>query len=653
MEETKENSILIVDDDVPNIMALTDILSRDYTIFAAKDGRRAIKAAEERLPDLILLDVLMPDMDGYTVIAELKKSKKTQNIPVIFITGLGSSEDEKRGLALGATDYISKPFSPEIVRLRVKNQLTIINQMRTLDKRLKQQTLMTSVSQSFLADARIDSLFTNTLCMIGEFMEVAQIFLYILKENSNILVCQNEWLNPALNLDTHIGSEMMLKGTMLSIDNNIIITPIHIKGKVEAVIYFSKEESSRNWNESDINLAILVANIFSGVFERDLMERIIMSQELAERSSRAKSEFLSRISHEMRTPMNAIIGMTHLAQNTDEHEKLMEYLGKAGSASNHLLRLIDDVLDMYDIGENKFNLASGEFCFSDMIRVSLDSVRIDIIEKRQTLLTNIEPSIPEILVGDGKRLGQVIGNLLSNACKFTQEQGSICLNALVFGIDDDTAVIQIEVADNGIGISKEQQENLFTPFEQADGGINRKFEGVGLGLSISRHIVEMMDGQIWVESEPGKGSKFVVRVKLRIQASGTKENGSVSFSGKTILLVDDNEINREIIIAILEDTKIQIECAVSGRNALEIFSSAPDRFDMILMDINMPEMDGVEATRRIRTLESKNSAAVPIIAMTANVLSGEVEKYLSAGMNDHVGKPVDFDNLLRVLKKYL
>ena len=683
MNEGKKNSILVVDDSSSNIVMLTNILNQEYTVYAALDGQSAIKAAETRLPDVILLDILMPGMDGYAVIAALKSAERTASIPVIFITGLSSSENEKKGLALGAADYISKPFIPEIVRLRVQNQITIVNQMHELDKQLQQQILMTSISQSFLSSADTDSLFTDTLRKVGEFMDIAQVLLYTWEEDKSLLICRNEWLNPKLNLKACIGRELTLTNPVVAIANdlraegkdyclhsndpvvkkanvpgrtdfaNFIITPIFMKEKMCALIDFSREDDGQAWHESEISFASLLASIFSGVFEREAMERIIIAQELAEQSSRNKSEFLSRMSHEMRTPMNAIVGMTNLALGAHDLGKKDGYLEKAGDASRHLLQLIDDVLDIYDIEGDKFDLTAAEFIFADVVRESCRTITATLTEKQQTFAANIDPSIPETVIGDGKRLVRVVKNLLSNACKFTPQQGSIQFKAFSLGVENDILTAQMEVIDNGIGISKEQMETLFVPFHQADGGIDRKFGGAGLGLSISKHIVERMNGKIWVESELGKGTKFSFTVKLPIKVPEAEADGSLSFAGKTALLADDVEMNREIVMAMLEDTLIQIECAVNGREALEIFSAQPEKFDVIIMDINMPEMDGLEATRRIRALTAPEGERVPIIAMTANVLADEVEKYLAAGMNGHIGKPVDFEKLLQMLAKHL
>ena len=523
MEEKKKNSVLVIDDENSNIMAVTHILSPDYTVYAAKNGQSGITAAEKYLPDVILLDIIMPEMDGYDAITALKKSDKTQNIPVIFITGLNDPGDEEKGLTLGAVDYISKPFSPAIVKLRVQNQIKIINQTQ-----------------------------------------------------------------------------------------------------------------------------------------------LIIAKEIAEKSSRAKGEFLSRMSHEMRTPMNAIMGMTALLKDIVETEKCGDMIEIINNASADLLKIIDDILDMYDIEDKKLRLSISEFSFPDLIHEILDKINPGITVKKQSLTTDIDASIPDMLTGDKKRLGQVILNLLSNAGKFTPEQGSIQIKAFVRDKKEKDLTMQVEVIDNGVGISREQHEKLFIPFEQVDGGINRQFGGTGLGLPISKHIIELMGGEIKVESEPGKGSKFMFTFKTQLKTSEKKDNSPVSLVGKTALLVEDVEINREIVIAMLENTGLQIECAENGREALDLFTSNPGKYDVILMDINMPEMDGLEATRRIRALEAEfcsdskvrencaeRQGEVPIIAITANVLMSEVETYMAAGMTSHVGKPVDLDKLLNALSEHV
>jgi len=510
MSDPAKNTILIVDDDKFNLMYLNNLLGQEFTLFMARDGKEAIEKASKYTPDLILLDIIMPGMDGYQVLSILKKSEKTQKIPVIFITGLSSNEDEKKGLALGAEDYISKPFNDTIVLLRIRNQLKIINNMR-----------------------------------------------------------------------------------------------------------------------------------------------LIIEKELAEKTSRAKSEFLSRMSHEIRTPLNAIIGMTNLARNSDDSEKRNNYLEKSAVASGELLRLIEDVLNISDLRDGEFNINNNEFQFDNMLQSVLEKTSTMTKRKNQTFLTSIDPSLPKIIIGDDRRLAQVIDKLLSNARKFTPDNGEIRLNAFVVNTENDQLTIQIDVTDNGIGIPKDKQDIIFLAFEQADGGIDRKYDGAGLGLHISKTIIEKMGGKIWVESELGKGSKFSFTFPARMKLLDTKTAASASLSGMTMLLVDDIEINREIVMAILEETQIQFVCAANGSEAVEIFKSNPAKFNIILMDINMPEMDGTEATRQIRALGTKEGTRVPIIALTANTSSENVKNYLAAGMTDHIGKPAVFDEIIRKINLYI
>jgi CheY-like chemotaxis protein len=272
--------------------------------------------------------------------------------------------------------------------------------------------------------------------------------------------------------------------------------------------------------------------------------------------------------------------------------------------------------------------------------------------------------VPQSFIGDDQRLAQVITNLLSNAVKFTPERGTISLDVSLSGEKNGICELRVVVADNGIGISYEQQKRLFSAFEQADSGISRAFGGTGLGLSISKHIVELMDGGIWVESEPGKGSRFIFTVKMKrdekeaaSQSHGdnngeTIEEGNI-FSGKTLLLAEDVDINRKILISLLEGTGLVIDCAENGREAVDMIAAEPDKYDLVFMDMQMPEMDGLEATRRIRGLDIPNAKTLPIVAMTANVFHDDVEKSLEAGMNGHIGKPLNFEEVLGTLRIFL
>jgi signal transduction histidine kinase/DNA-binding response OmpR family regulator len=533
--------------------------------------------------------------------------------------------------------------------------------------------------------------------------------------------------------------------------------------------------------------------IFAGILMIILI-RIDAARKKSDLENKHKSAFLANMSHEIRTPMNAIIGMTTIGKSASDSVRKDYCFTKIEDASNHLLGVINDVLDMSKIEANKFELVPEEFDLEKMLRRVVNVVNFRIEEKHQKFTVHIDRSIPRTVIGDDQRIAQVITNLMINAVKFTPEHGSISLAVRLLGKGNDLCTLQVSISDTGIGISPEQQRKLFNAFEQAESSTTRKYGGTGLGLAISKSIVEMMGGTIWIQSEPEKGSVFSFTIQVQrsteekhtllsddinldnirimtvdddpdiltyfleiaqgfgimcdVAISGEKalqlidQNGGYHiyfidwkmpvmdgielarkikarvsensivimisaaewsavadeakkagvdkflskplfpstiaevinecigvdkrqmersqaadiagiFSGRRILLVEDVEINREIVLTLLEPTKLDIDCAENGVEAVRMFTEAPDKYDMIFMDIQMPEMDGYDATRRIRALDVPSAKSVPIIAMTANVFKEDIEKCLETGMNSHVGKPVDFEEVLNSLRSYL
>ena len=381
----------------------------------------------------------------------------------------------------------------------------------------------------------------------------------------------------------------------------------------------------------------------------------------AESAAKAKSRFLANMSHEIRTPLNAIVGMTSIGKAAADKERMIYCFNKVEAASKHLLGVVNDILDVSKIESGKFEMSYIDFSFERMLQKAVDVVSCRADDKNQQLTVSTDRRIPKYLIGDDQRLTQIIANLLSNAIKFTPADGLINLSTELLSIEGSNYIIQISISDTGIGISKEQQSKLFKAFQQAESNTTRKFGGTGLGLAISKNIVKMMGGNIWVESDEGKGATFfftfksepaVIKTK-HIEIEEAHENHIGRFDGRRILLAEDIEINREIVTALLKPTGLIIECAENGKEAVRMFCETPGRYDMIFMDVQMPEMDGLEATRRIRSSGIQEAGSIPIIAMTANVYREDVEKCLGAGMNDHIGKPLDIDEVIKFLHIYL
>jgi len=415
-----------------------------------------------------------------------------------------------------------------------------------------------------------------------------------------------------------------------------------------------------------ITLLAVLGFVLSCILSYILL-RLAADKIRSEEESKSKSSFLAMMSHEMRTPMNAIMGMTQIAKSTGSVERKDYALQKIEDASNHLLGVINNVLDMSKIEADKLELNPVKFDFGEMIEKVIDIINFRIAEKSQKLTVEIDENIPRMLNCDDQRLAQVITNLLSNAVKFTPESGEITLRAKLSEPENGLCVIRFEVTDTGVGISEEQQAGLFMPFQQAQSNTSRIYGGTGLGLAISKRIVELMEGSISVSSALGEGATFTFTVRAEKLTDVTISDLNVSpgkesseepvqtdeYPGYAVLLAEDIEINREIVMSLLEPTLLKIDCAENGAEAIRMFKEAPEAYSIIFMDVQMPVMDGFEATRVIRSLPLPTAKTIPIIAMTANVFKEDIDNCLKAGMNGHIGKPVVFDAVLQILRQYI
>jgi len=518
MNNTGKHSVLIVDDEKLNLDVLVRILSPEYTIYVSKSGASAVEMAHHHMPDIILLDILMPDMDGYEVLGVLKKSEKTRNIPVIFITGLGSIEDEEKGLDLDAADYIHKPFSAKIVRARVRNQIKIISQIRA-------------------------------------------------------------------------------------------------------------EEQSK---------------------------------------------FFAKMSHEMRTPLNAVIGLSDMTLETGGlSDEAMENVEKISNAGASLLGLVNDILDISKIEAGKFELLPVEYDIAEMIYDAITQSIVRKGEKPIDFVLNIDESIPKRLFGDDMRIKQIFKNLLSNAFKYTKE-GTVELNIKAIQ-KGETIWLITAVKDTGIGIKADNLGGLFADYSQMDLSTNRTIGGTGLGLSITKMMVDLMGGSISVESEYGKGSVFTAELPQKIittekigpdvvkklkhfryQPKRKSRLMRISLPYARVLIVDDVITNLDVAKGIMKPYKMIIDCVTSGQQAIDAVREEKVKYNAIFMDHMMPVIDGIEATRIIREeIGTEYAKTVPIIAFTANVLVGNEEMFLNKGFQAFISKPINIVRLDAIIRQYI
>jgi two-component system CheB/CheR fusion protein len=652
-------NVLVVDDSDLSLELLSEILTREgFKAHPVKSGILALESVRRNTPDLILLDIMMPGMDGYEVCRLLKEDDRTRNVPVIFISTLEASAERVKGFAVGGVDFISKPFQAEEVLARVRTHLALRKTQIRLEKQkaqLEQEILERKNSDNALqeSEARLQAILDNAPAVIyvkdtqGRYTLINRKFeeLFHLRREHFIGKTNHDvFSRKVAETLTRNDRAVLESGRALQVEEQVG----HEYGPLS---FISVKFPLRNVEGE----TYAVCGISSDITKRKHGELALQqAKEAAEAANRAKSVFLASMSHELRTPLNVILGFSQLMQRDSSMSvRAKKHLETINRSGEHLLALINEVLEVSKIEAGRLALNNAAFDLYGLLEGIEAMFRMRAEQKRLRFSVEIPEGLPRYLAGDEGKLRQVLINLLGNAIKFTGE-GSITLRVSVRR--GTSATLFFEVEDTGAGIASKEMKKLFQPFEQTLSGHGKG--GTGLGLKISREYARLMGGDLTARSEPSKGSVFTFSCRVEESREDLVEKIgecrrvvalAPNARPRTVLVVDDKEESRRFVAELLNLVGFATREAANGQEALALCEA--ERPDLVLMDMRMPVMDGYEATRRLKA--TGWGKKTPVIVISASALDEDQEEILGTGAEEFIRKPYRECDLFEAIGRLL
>lgn len=622
-------NILIVDDKEENIIALEALIDRsDIRLLSTTSPNEALKIAWENPIAIALVDVQMPEMDGFEFASMLKANPRTKDILIIFVTAISKeSKYAVKGFSAGAVDYLYKPLDPYITAAKVDSFIQLSRWQIDIKKKneeLENYALVVKNSADIICT--VDA---NNLRILSINPSVEKILQYRPDE-----VIGKSIIGLAVAED-HLPFKANLNAL---VNNNQSFASFECR--------FETFDKRQTWVEcrASYRNKIIFLNISDISPQKSFTEQLIRSKELAEYGKKVKETFLANMSHELRTPINGILGITTLLKNTPLDGQQKNMIDLLDTSSRSLLGVVNDVLDISKIEAGKFSIIRKPGNIHTIVKSVYDLLKFKTDEKDIELLLDIAPDVPTSIMVDPLRINQILMNLLSNAIKFT-DRGYVKLTISVIEKDAEKVKLKFGVEDTGIGISTDKLNKIFESFEQAEDDTSNKYGGTGLGLTIVKKLVELKGGELTVSSQIGKGSvfNFINWFTLATERTAPKPEEKVNpkqlppLTDIRILIVEDNVVNQYLLSKILKDWDVIIDVVDNGRKALDILKEKD--FDIILMDTHMPELNGYETAKAIRRDLDEPKRSIPIISLSAASFDHEKQEAIMSGMNDILTKP--------------